>query len=30
MADTQETTADIVAEMRIFKCCNLETGKLEL
>lgn len=26
----QETIADIIAEMRIFKCCNLETGELEL
>lgn len=26
----QETTADIIAEMRIFKCRNLETGELEL
>ena len=30
MADTHETIADIIAEMRIFKCCNLETGELEL
>ena len=26
----QETVADIIAEMRIFKCRNLETGKLEV
>ena len=26
----QETIADIIAEMRIFKCRNLETGELEL
>ena len=30
MADTHETIADIIAEMRIFKCRNLETGELEL
>lgn len=26
----QETHADIIAEMRMFKCRNLETGELEL
>ena len=30
MGEKQETTADIIAEMRIFKCRNLETGELEL
>lgn len=30
MNEKQETVADIVAEMRIFKCRNLETGELEL
>lgn len=29
MGEKQETIADIVAEMRIFKCRNLETGELE-
>lgn len=30
MSERQETIADIVAEMRIFKCRNLETGEVEL
>jgi hypothetical protein len=30
MAKENETIADIIAEMRIFKCRNLETGELEL
>ena len=30
MSERQETVDDIIAEMRIFKCRNLETGKLEL
>ena len=30
MASENDTIADIVAEMRIFKCRNLETGELEL
>lgn len=30
MSNTNETIADIIAEMRIFKCRNLETGKLEV
>ena len=30
MSEKQETVADILAEMRIFKCRNLETGELEL
>ena len=30
MSQQQETIEDIIAEMRIFKCRNLETGKLEL
>lgn len=29
MDEKQETIADIEAEMRIFKCRNLETGELE-
>ena len=29
MVDTHETIADIITEMRIFKCRNLETGELE-
>lgn len=30
MGERQETADDIIAEMRIFKCRNLETGELEL
>ena len=28
-SENSETIADIIAEMRIFKCRNLETGELE-
>lgn len=30
MSERNETIADIVAEVRIFKCHNLSTGKLEV